>query len=400
MKVRFALLSLALATTASLHAQPVPRCSGTYQTLNVRSGEELTLPVTPVEGATRYRVQMSTDWSFSAPSRFLMKGNIVEQTFTPGAPIRETFYNTRGDFAQGVYVAVISEVPHDDGTKAMCAQDFLVEAAADPAVSPLHSARLVVPVAGSLHGAFNSVFKTRIVLENRWSGAISGRILFHRAGVAGSLSDPFLSYSLQPYAFTTFDDVVGAMHLDGAIGSLDILPDAASSGVFPAPQVRADLISLAANGGEYSSSLPVVSPGSTYPGAIVGLPKFLIEPRRNKRINVGVRTLGHPLQIDAFLLAPDGTERARTTRTYDADFFEQTPLSSWFQDQQQPGDTIEFFSFPSGSPRLGGAIVFLAETDNATNDVTILSPTDIQTIRQPLIVCANGDGCATLPGLF
>jgi len=40
--------------------------------------------------------------------------------------------------------------------------------------------------------------------------------------------------------------------------------------------------------------------------------------------------------------------------------------------------------------------VFFAETDNTTNDVTIVSPTEVQTLSQPAIVCAVGHGCSVL----
>ena len=400
MKATFAILALVVA--ASLQAQPVPRCSdSSYRTLHVTSGSDVTLPVAAIAGAERYRVQLAKEWSFSGPSRFLMQGTIVEQTFNPGTEIHETFFNTRGDFPQDVYVAVIAEVPLDDGSKNLCAQDFLVEVAADPAI-PLHSARVVVPVAGSVHGAFNSVFKTRIVLENRWADeTISGHISFHRAGVPGASSDPFVTYSLEPHKFVAFDDVVGAMHLDGQIGSLDIVPDAASNGGYPLPQVRADLISIGANGGEFTASIPVVTPSSSYAGAVIGSPEFLVEPPRNKRINVGVRSLAVPVSIDAFLFAPDGTERARTTRSYAADMYEQTPLSSWFNDRQQPGDSMLFLVHtPDSFGGRAGAIVLLAETDNTTNDVTIVSPTDVDTIKQPVILCSSGPGCAVMTGFF
>ena len=50
----------------------------------------------------------------------------------------------------------------------------------------------------------------------------------------------------------------------------------------------------------------------------------------------------------------------------------------------------------SSSTWTAGAIVFFAETDNVTNDVTIVSPTKLQTLSQPVIVCANGHGCSVL----
>jgi len=207
-----------------------------------------------------------------------------------------------------------------------------------------------VPVAGSVHGAFNSVFKTRILLENRWDvGMITGRIIFHRRDTAGSSSDPSIPYSLDPHTLIVYDDVAGAMHLDEVIGSLDIVPDAVESGAVPPPQVRADLISLGASGGEFSASIPVVTSTSGYSGALLGTPRFLIEPPHNKRISVGIRSLADPVEITAFLVAPDRTERARTTRQYAADLYEQTPLSSWFNDLQQPGDSILFLVRPTST---------------------------------------------------
>jgi len=395
MKLRSALLLLFVA--ASLHAQPVPRCSEGFQLLNASSGQQITIPAAPVTGATRYRVQIASRWSVLGGNRFLIKGTIVDQTFSPEQPIRETLFNTHPGFANEVYVVVIAEVPHADGSRTYCSQDFLVDIQPDVRLGR-DATRVVVPVAGSVRGAFNSVFKTRLLLENRWDfGTLTGRIIFHRRDVAGSSSDPSIPYSLDPHTFVTYDDIVAAMQLDGVVGSLDIVPDAFESGAYALPQVRADLISIGANGGEYSASIPVVTSTSGYAGALLGAPQFLIEPPRNKRISVGIRSLADPVEITALLLAPDRTERARTTRHYAADFYEQTPLGSWFDDLQQPGDSILFFVYASSSsPWTAGAIVLLGETDNVTNDVTIVTPTELRTLSQPVVVCANGYGCSVL----
>lgn len=396
MKLRFALLLLVLA--ASLHAQPVPRCPGAeVKVLNTGSGQEIALPVVPVTGATRYRIQFANRWSVMYPSNFLMQGTVVEHAFSAGTPIRETFYSTKPGFPDEVYVAVIAEVPQGDGSRSYCSQDFLVDIQPDANLGR-NATRIVVPVAGSVRGAFNSVFKTRILLENRWDvGTITGRIVFHRRDTAGSSTDPSITYSLDPHTWIVYDDIVAAMHLDGVIGSLDVVPDAADSGVYPEPQVRADLISVGASGGEFSASIPIVTSTSGYSGALLGTPRFLIEPPRNKRISVGVRSLADPVEITAFLVAPDRTERARTTRQYAADLYEQTPLSTWFNDLQQPGDSILFLVRPSSnSTWTAGAIVFFAETDNTTNDVTIVPPAEVPTLSQPAIVCAIGYGCSVL----
>ena len=394
MKLRFVLLLFVLAP--SLHAQPVPRCSEGFRLLNVSSGQEVTLPVVPVTGATLYRVQIASRWSVIHPNRFLIKGAIVDRSVSPGQPIRETFYNTKPGFASEVYVVVIAEVPQNDGSRTYCSQDFIVVVQPEARLAR-DATRVVVPVAGSVRGAFNSVFKTRLLLENRWGfGTLTGRIIFHQRGTAGSSSDPSIAYSLEPRTFITYDDIAATMQLDNVIGSLDIVPDAFES-AYALPQVRADLISIGANGGEFAASIPDVTSTSGYPGALLGTPEFLVEPPRNKRISVGVRSLADAVEITAYLLTPDRAERARATRQYAADFYEQTPLSSWFNDLQQPGDTILFLVRPSSSSTwIAGAIVFLAETDNVTNDVTIVSPTELQTLSQPVIVCGSGHGCSVL----
>lgn len=395
MRVGIALVLLVIA--ASVHGQSFPRCGQGLTLLNATSGEEITLPVAAVNGAVRYRVHIASRWSVVDVNRFLVHGTVVDQTYFPGTPIRETLYSTNGELGDEVYIDVIAEVPQGDGSRFFCSQDFLVEIGPDPSLGR-NATRAVVPVAGSVRGAFNSTFKTRILLENRWDvGAVSGRIVFHRAGTPGTPADPSIPYNLEPHSFVVFEDVVGAMHLDGVLGSLDIVSDASPSGTYALPQVRADLISVGANGGVYSASIPVVTSTSGYDGALLGSARFLIEPPQNKRINVGIRSLAAPVEITAYLLAADRTERARTTRSYAADSYEQTPLGSWFGDLQQPGDSIEFISRPNSvSVWPGGAIVFFAETDNTTNDVTIVSPTHAQTLSQPVVVCAIGSGCSVL----
>ncbi|HJW92517.1 MAG TPA: hypothetical protein VJ901_02765 [Thermoanaerobaculia bacterium] len=382
-----------LLFAATLNAQTFPRCFATYTLLEVTSGQDFTVPIVPVTGVTKYRVKIAGDWSVIDNNRLLMKGTTLDQNFSPNMPMHETLYATTPSFPSFAYIDVIAEVPQNDGSRSFCSQDFLITIRPDATLGR-NATRLVVPVAGSVHGAFNSIFRTRVLLKNRWSGTITGRIVFHRTGVPGTDSDPSIPYSIAADSFTTFDDVAAAMQLSEVVGSLDVVPDVAPSGAYPAPQVRADLISAGANGGEYSAAIPVVNTNN-YVGALFGAPQFLIEPPHNKRINVGVRTLAAPLDITAFLLGPGRVEKAQVTRHYAADFFEQTSLGSWFNDQQQPGDTIEFIINPGSWA--AGAIVYFAETDNTTNDVTIVSPADIQLLNQPMIACANGYGCSVLP---
>lgn len=388
---------VALAFSSLAHGQldaTVSRCAGLpgFQVLTAKSGEPLLLPVTSVPNALDYEVQIARAWSVNADGTFHLRGTLLNRSVrSPNAApiIRESLYATAD--VQSVYIVVTAR----NGSQFLCAQDFQVLIERDQGLGR-NATRMIVPVAGSVRGANNSVFKTRVVIENRWSNPITGKLVFHPAGAPGSSSDPSLPYSLPAGAFVAYDDVVASLHASG-LGSLDVIPDVVGPGVQLEPLVRADVISLAPGGGEYSASLPVVASASGYAGAVLGSPRFLVEAPRNKRLAVGVRSLADPVTVTAFLLTPGRTTRAQTTRSYAPDSYEQTPLSTWFGDQQQPGDTIEFIiSRTSGQEWVSGAIIFIAETDNATNDLTILTPQTIGTLQQPIIACSSGSGCGTL----
>ena len=393
MRVFFVALAFSSLALGRLDAT-VPRCAGfpSFQVLTTKSGEPLQLPVASVPNTLDYEVQIAGAWSVVADGTFHLRGTLLHRSFrSPDAApvIRETFYATSD--SQSVYIVVTAR----NGSQFLCAQDFQVLLDRDQGLAR-NATRMIIPVAGSVRGANNSVFKTRVVIENRWSDPITGKLVFHPAGTPGSSSDPSLAYSLPAGAFIAYDDVVESLHASG-LGSLDVIPDAVGSGVYPEPVVRADVISLAPGGGEYSASLPVVTSTSAYEGAVLGSPRFLVEAPRNKRLAVGVRSLADPVTVSAFLLTPERNTRARTTRSYAAESYEQTSLSTWFDDQQQPGDTIEFvISRTSGQEWVSGAIIFIAETDNVTNDLTILTPQTIGTLQQPIIACSSGSGCGTL----
>lgn len=385
------------AFALALPAGAYPRCGGAAspQPINVKSGEEVTLPVASVAGALDYEIQIASGWAVASGNTFLLRPQTTLQTVrSPDtAPqIKETFYGTR-DIGGGAYVVVTAR----NGSNFLCSQDFLIHIEKDAPLTR-DALRMVVPVAGFVRGAFNSLFKTRIVLQNPWTDTISGKLVFHRANTPGSASDPSLAYSLASKTMVTYEDVVTAIGATG-LGTLDIVPDVTEFGNYPEPFVRADLISAGASGGEFTASLPVVTSSSNIDGVLFDTPQFLVETPHNKRINVGVRSLSAPVTIDGYVYGPDGAQRAHATRTYGADVYEQTPLSSWFSDVQQPGDTILFSIQRTGSfGWAAGSIVFLAETDNTTNDVSIVLPRQkVDTLNQPVIVCSVGSGCTALP---
>ena len=386
----FAFLFLLVPMSSS--AQPVPRCAETpWATFlpPIESGVSFTVPITAIANTSYYLAEIKEGY------KAYEAGVFYSQPYPANKPVEMTLFSANDDREQYFWVTVTVARQGAEN----CRQDFEIQVRPSAALAR-NAKRIVIPVAGSSRGAFNSVFRTRVVLQNRWPERLTGKIVFHRAGSAGSPSDPVKPYDMAPYAFVAYEDVLAALQVDG-LGSLDIVPDLSLTNEnYKAPRVRADIISVNVSGGVYSASLPVVTSTSGYPGATLGTPEFFVEPASNKRVNVGVRSLSDPVRIEGALYAPDGTLRRVTTRAYAADFFEQTTIDSWFGDLQQPGDRIEFFIVPESeslSRTAGGAIVYLAETDNSTNDVSIITPSGSfpETVDQPAIAVLRPDG---LPG--
>ncbi|HUR80393.1 MAG TPA: hypothetical protein VM733_06485, partial [Thermoanaerobaculia bacterium] len=259
------LLILSLAATA----QATVRCQGTTrQSIDVQSGQSFTLPVVPVPGVLDYDVARSVDWTINNTETWSLGGVVATSRVreTTGAPlIQERLYNTAPDFSYSTYY-VVTATNAFDNTFHPCAQDFLVNVSADPVLSR-DAVRAVVPVAGSLRGANNSTYRTRLTLDNPWSERISGRVVFHPSGRAGSAGDPSVQYSIDSKGVTTWDDVVAAMSATG-LGSLDILPDRAAVGIYVMPRVRVQVVSVSPGGGSFGADVPAVTMTSAQYGAV------------------------------------------------------------------------------------------------------------------------------------
>jgi hypothetical protein len=379
-------------------AEATVRCAGTnMQRITVDSGQSFTLPVNPIAGVLDYEVARAVDWTLNDTETWSLGGTIRTSRVreTSGAPpdIRETLYNT-GDFSYGVLYVVTATNAFDNQFKP-CAQDYLVEVKPDPVLAR-DAQRAVVAVAGSLRGANNSVYKTRVSMHNPWDVSINGQVVFHPSGSSGSANDPKLSYSIASGATRSWDDIVAAAGGTG-LGSLDIVPELVQSGSRPMPQVRVQVISVAANGGAFGTDVPAVAMTSEEFGAVwvnAG-PEFIVDDQNgSKRLAIGIRTLADAVTVGANLIAPDGTVRATFSRDYPADFHEQRSLSDWFSVPPQRNDRVSFFAAHRSAPRLpGGAIVYLSETDNVTNDVTVVVPAGgAQVLDQPIVNCSIGCG--------
>jgi hypothetical protein len=387
------LLIMGLAATA----EATVRCPATVlQSIDVESGQRFALPVAPVPGVLDYEIARSVHWTINNSETWSLGGSIVTSRVraTTGAPvIQERLYSTAPDFPYSAYY-VVTAINSFDNAFQPCAQDFLVNVRPDPVLSR-DALRAVVPVAGSLRGANNSTYRTRLTLENPWSDAIGGRVIFHPSGQAGSANDPVLQYSINSKAVVSWDDVVAAMSATG-LGSLDIVPDRDSFGSFLMPKVRAQVVSLSPGGGSFGTDVPAIAMSSPQYGAVwtdPSLPSFVIDDQSGaKRLAIGIRTLADSVDLTLQLVAPDGNVRATVTRSYPADDHEQRPLSAWFDVAVQQSDRVTVFATRHAAPVMaGGVIVYLSETDNVTNDVSVVIPEQSENaLRQPIVQCSFG----------
>lgn len=236
---------------------------------------------------------------------------------------------------------------------------------ANPALAPITN-RKIVPVAGSTPGVNGSQFRTSLTLHH--VPLVKGRVYFRPAGTVASASDPFISYDFgdngtEPSRIH-YDDVVAAMGATG-IGSLEIVPDPTSRPAVPEIEVRVYNVTP---GGTFGSRVPAVWIGDWIPDPDLTEPQITllippVEPRFRR--NVGFRTLtnvayritirkpGEPVRSIVGRTAP-----ANVTYFASLDEFVGEPVS------HDTRVTVSFFS--------GYAIGFRTETENFTNDPTVV----------------------------
>ena len=229
-----------------------------------------------------------------------------------------------------------------------------------PCVAQAATLRGVLPVAGSVHGAFGSSFKTSLQLNNRTDVPQSGVLVFHPAGQSAADTDPRLTYALGPHQTVSYDDVVDAMGTSG-LGSIDVLVDV---GAVPAIVARAfdDEGTLGTTG----AGIRAVSPEAA---AKSGATTTLVAPGDldRFRFNIGVRSLEGGATLKATIYASSGSVRNIVDGlVFPASYFVQRPAAEFLGGLTlAPNDSIEFEVVS------GAAILYGTTTDNTTNDPAI-----------------------------
>lgn len=390
-------LAVLILLLLAASAEATVRCAGTAtRYLTVQSGQRFSLSFNAIPGARNYLVTRSAGWLSNPADIWDVFGDLVTteiRSDSPSLAVEDELYNTEPALSRSVYYIVSATNPLD-AAYVPCAQDFFVTVAPD-AVLSLDTVRAVLPVAGSLAGLNGSRYETRLTLQNDWSVPIAGRVVFHPTGKSGAPDDPSLRYELQPGEVKNWDDVVQAMGASG-LGSIDIVPEQQSFLFRPLPNVRAQVISVAAGGGEYGTDIPLISTLSPFHGSIWNgvAPSIRVDDAGGrKRLSLGVRTLGDSTSVVLILRAPDQTTRDTYAVILPPDYHEQRPIAAWFKTPPQPGDRIQISVGRRSDQLNGGAIVYIAETDNVTNDVALLIPRQPDNqLLSPIVQCGTS-GC-------
>ncbi len=264
--------------------------------------------------------------------------------------------------AQVPFAAPAAKAPRSDQ------QGVARPAALDRQVRPHGSEVLrgVLPVVGSTPGGFGSFFRTSFQISHPGltEQPITVRIVFRRAGVAGSDADEEATFTIRPREVFAYSDIVESMGITG-LGSLDLFADED----LPIPIVSVRVYNDAGAAGTSGLSEPLLT--SQADSGVIGDERvgYLIAPilpgqdPGRTRFNIGVRTL--EAASVTFVLYDPVTQlpRSSVTREYPGSFFEQVSAESVLG----PIEGNELISISS----TGLVIVYGSTTDNITNDPAV-----------------------------
>lgn len=219
----------------------------------------------------------------------------------------------------------------------------------------------VIVVAGSAQGSFGSSFKTAIQLTNPdWENRADGDLIFRRAGVPGSDSDPSIEYHLAEGETLSIADLGTAMGVSG-LGSVDIVPWNRTA----LPVVSTRVFNDTGATGTLGFNEPVQLRGEELRDAQVGT---FITPAdlANFRMNVGIRSLGEGATVIVQSITSTGDPASSlVVKEYPADFFTQVSLAE-FLGETPVADGQVYVRVVEGS-----AFIYTSTTDNRTNDSSI-----------------------------
>ena len=226
------------------------------------------------------------------------------------------------------------------------------------------SHRKIVPIAGSVRGAYGSDFRTSLTLHH--VARTKGKVYFRPVGTLPSASDPFVTYEFgergEAPVSIHFDDVLDTMGASG-LGSLEIVPDPGTR--LAVPVIEARVYNVTPDG-TFGSRVPAVWAAEwvRYREAEPNIELRIPPVQPDFRRNVGFRSLTKVDYI-VYVLHANG-ESHRLFRHAPANY-------TWFGTLDDlagmhiPNDSLVTITFSDGV-----AVGFRTETENFTNDPTVV----------------------------
>ncbi len=217
----------------------------------------------------------------------------------------------------------------------------------------------VLPGVASSPGAFNSFFRTGVQLSNPSGSSMSGRIVYHPAGVSGLETDPSTTYALNPGETKNIPDLVQTIGQSG-LGSADVLP---GTGGFPT--VVARVFNDAGSNGTAGFTEDLLKQ-ETALGTGDQITLIVPADLARFRYNIGVRTLANGASINVTQRSSAGSIVKTLTKTYTPNYFEQVGASAFLGGGSFSANDSITVAVSSGNLFLYGA-----STDNTTQDPSI-----------------------------
>lgn len=297
-----------------------------------------------------------------SPPVGVQQGDLIGLTSlgTCGSPGASSGLQSEGYFQ---YDGDVTGTVAFSGVVASQVPDTLAVSATGPATQRTER---VIPVVGSVKGNQGSDFKTELQIFNPSDETVQYRLVFRRAGVAGSATDTFKDVPVGPKYTERFADIIGAMNQTG-LGSVDVIVPAEKAIPVIATRIYNDAGAAGASGLN-EEGIPIPLPDDSLTGTNVlrrGVTGYLIMPlnQGSTRFNVGVRTLHAGATILVKTRNMFGVEIGSRSVSYPPHYFIQMDAVTFTNTTSFSGsDSIEITVI------YGSAIVYGASTDNKTND--------------------------------
>jgi len=315
--------------------------------LNVRvvTTPILALAWDSVPGATSYQIQESLDGLLTSRNYFVAGQERFAITRRATGPIRVTY---------AVTARIASNVSSIGPRLDACTEAMTTTLPADAELRKL-TRKGILPIVGSVTGAFGGQFKTSLRLTAT-TGQQSGRIVFHSGGSIASDGDPSMRYGFSGVGESVFyEDIVPQLGRTG-IGTIDIVPDEDASQVLPEVEARLFNDTPIGTFGAYQSVV--------FPFDYLSTPSMTVQiPAGAFRVNVGLRTLT-AASLRVLIYGTDKRLRAFHEATFPADYMTMGNVEQMLGQNLVAGESFTMIY-------TGSVIPFYTITENRTNDPAV-----------------------------